>query len=93
MEIKALKKTTKELELEITGENETILHPITSVLMDYEDVDYAACIIDHPLSNKRRLYIRVTKGNPEELLKKAVKQLKDEAKEFSKYFGTKKSKK
>ena len=94
MELKTIKKTTKELELEITGENETLLNPITEVLLGYEDVDYASYLSDHPESNKRRLYIRVNKGNPEDILKKAVKQLENEIKTFSKNFeGKSKSKK
>ena len=94
MELKTIKKTTKELELEITGENETILNPITEVLLGFEDVDFTSYISEHPESNKRRLYIRVNKGNPEDMLKKAVKQLEDEIKTFSKNIeGKNKSKK
>ena len=94
MELKTIKKTTKEIELEITGETETLLNPITEVLLQYEDVDYASYLSDHPESNKRRLYLRVKKGKPEDLLKKAVKQLEDEIKTFSKNIeGKTKSKK
>jgi len=88
MELKKIKKTTKELEIEITGETETLLNPITEVLLDYEDVDYASYMSDHPESNKRRLFIRVKKGKPEDALKKAIKQLEDEIKTFSKNFIT-----
>jgi len=90
MEIKKIKKTAKELELEIIGENETLLNPITEILLEYEDVDYASYLSDHPESNKRRLYIKVKKGKPEDLLKKAVKHLEDEIKTFSKNFEGKK---
>ncbi|KYK30611.1 MAG: hypothetical protein AYK22_03255 [Thermoplasmatales archaeon SG8-52-3] len=94
MELRTIKKTAKELELEITGETETLLNPITEVLLEYDDVDYASYMSDHPESKRRRLYIRVKKGKPEEILKKAVKQLEDEIKTFSKNFSTKtKSKK
>jgi len=94
MELKTIKKTKNELEIEVTDENETILNPITHVLTENKDVDYAACIVDHPLSNKRRLFIRTKNGKPDELLKKAVKQLEDEIKEFNKFFKDKsKSKK
>ena len=94
MELKTIKKTAKELELEITGETETLLNPIAEVLLEYDDVDYASYMSDHPESKKRRLYIRVKKGKPEEILKKAVKQLEDEIKTFSKNFVSKsKSKK
>ncbi len=94
MELKTIKKTAKELEIEITGETETLLNPIAEVLLEYDDVDYASYLSDHPESNKRRLYIRVNKGKPEDILKKAVKQLEDEIKTFVKSIDSKsKSKK
>ncbi len=94
MELKTIKKTAKELEIEITGETETLLNPITEVLLEYDDVDYASYLSDHPESNKRRLYIRVNKGKPEDMLKKAVKQLEAEIKTFVKSIDSKsKSKK
>jgi len=93
MELKKIKKTAKELEIEITDENETILNPIAEVLLQYKDVEYATYMADHPNSKKRKLYIRVSKGKPEELLMKAVKQLESEVKDFGKNFAPKKSKK
>jgi DNA-directed RNA polymerase subunit L len=94
MELKMIKKTSKELEIEITGENETLLNPITEVLLEFKDVDYASYLTDHPESNKRRLFLRVNTGKPEDILKKAVQQLEDEIKTFSKSFkGKSKSKK
>jgi DNA-directed RNA polymerase subunit L len=93
MELKTIKKTSKELEIEITDENETILNPIVEVLLQYEAVEYATYIADHPNSKKRKLYIRANSGKPEELLMKAVKQLEKEVKDFGKNFEPKKSKK
>jgi DNA-directed RNA polymerase subunit L len=87
MELLKIKKTSKELEIEITGENETMLNPITEKLFEDEDVDYASYIADHPESNKRRLYIRVKKGEPIDLLKKAIKQIESELKDFEKNFS------
>lgn len=89
MELKTLKKSTKELEIEVIGENETILNPITEVLLQNNDVEYASYLTDHPESMNRRLYIRVKKGKPEEILKKVVKELEDEIKIFSKNFSSK----
>lgn len=86
MELKTIKKTKTELELEIIGEDETILHPITHILLQNDDVDYAASMADNPLTPKKRLFIRVKKGNPEDVLKKAVKYLEDEIKQFGKNF-------
>jgi DNA-directed RNA polymerase subunit L len=86
MEMKTIRKTKTELELEITDEDETILHPITHILLQNNDVDYAACMSDSPLSSKKRLFIRVKKGSPEDVLKKAVKYLEDEIKLFGSNF-------
>ena len=86
MEIKTIRKTKTELELEITGETETILHPITHTLLANEDVEYATSMIENPLKSKVRLFIRVKKGSPEDALKKAVKYLESEIKQFGKNF-------
>jgi DNA-directed RNA polymerase subunit L len=86
MELKTIRKTKTELELEITGEDDTILHPITHILMQNDDVEYAACMADNPLASKKQLFLRVKKGSPEEILKKAVKYLEDEIKQFGKNF-------
>jgi DNA-directed RNA polymerase subunit L len=94
MEMKTIKKTTKELELEITDENETILNPITEVLLQDKDVEYASYITDHPESKIRKLYIRVKNGKPKDILLKTVKKLEEEVKTFNKNFQNKsKSKK
>jgi len=94
MKLEKIKKTSKELELEITGENETMLNPITEKLLENEDVDYASYIADHPESNKRRLYIRVKKGEPIDLLKKALKEVESELKDFeTNFIGNKSSNK
>jgi DNA-directed RNA polymerase subunit L len=86
MDVKTIRKTKTEFELEITGEDETILHPITHILLQNNDVEYAACMADSPLDPKKRLFIRVKKGSPEDVLKKAVKYLEDEIKQFGKNF-------
>ncbi len=94
MELKTIKKTTNELELEITDENETILNPIIEVLLQDKNIEYASYITEHPESKTRRLYIRVKKGKPGDILLKAVEQLEDEIKTFNKNFQDKsKSKK
>jgi len=93
MELKMIKKTKTELEIEVIDEDETLLNPITHILTKNQDVEYAACMTDHPLANKRRLFIRMKKGSPEDALKKAVKYLDDEIKKFGKNFETSKSNK
>ncbi|MDG6228554.1 MAG: DNA-directed RNA polymerase subunit L [Candidatus Thermoplasmatota archaeon] len=89
MQIKTLAKTSKQLEIEITNENETLLNPLVQVLLQYKEVDFASIAADHPLGPTRRLYIRLKGGvktEPLVLLKKAVKQLSDEAIDLRKGF-------
>jgi len=85
MELTILRKTKTELELQVAGEDETILHPITHMLLQNSDVEYAAITADNPHAPIKTLIIRVKKGSPEEYLKKAVKQLEDEIKAFGKH--------
>ena len=92
MDLKIIKKSAKEIELEIIGENETILNPITEVLLKNNDVEYASYMSDHPDSKKRKLFIRIKQGKPEDALKKAVKQLEDEIKTFIKKIDVKSKK-
>lgn len=89
MELNTIKKSAKEIELEVVDVNETLLNPITEVLLQNKDVDYASYMAEHPESNKRVLYIRVKNGKPEDALKKAVKQLEDEVKTFTKNIESK----
>jgi len=89
MELKTIKKTKNELEIEVTDLNETILNPITEILLRNDDVEYASYISDHPDSKKRKLYISVKSGKnakPIDLLAKAVEELEKEVKNFSKDF-------
>ncbi len=89
MEIKTLLKTTKQLEIEIIGENETLLNPLVQVLLQHEDVDFASIVAEHPLAPSRKLYIRLKSGakkEPLDLLKKAVAQVTGEVADFQKEF-------
>jgi len=87
MEIKKIKKTSKQLEIEVIDENETLLNPVKELLLQDENVDYAAIMTDHPESNKRRLFVKLKKGKnakPVDVLLKTVKKLENEVKDFKK---------
>lgn len=84
MELKKMNMTSKELEIEITDDDETMLNPIVQTLLQNKDVEYAEYREDHPESKKRYLFLRVKKGSPEEILKKTVTQLEKEIADFLK---------
>ena len=87
MEIKKLKETTNQLEIEIKGENETLLNPIVQELIKDKEVEYASIETDHPNAPYRRLYIRLNKGSkskPKKILENAIKQVDKVTQEFKK---------
>jgi DNA-directed RNA polymerase subunit L len=87
MESNVLTNTSKQLEIEVKNENETLLNPLVQVLLTYEDVDYASIITKHPSAESRILYLRLISGakaKPIDLLKKAVKEVKKETESFKK---------
>ncbi|RLF40510.1 MAG: DNA-directed RNA polymerase subunit L [Thermoplasmata archaeon] len=82
MEIKILKDRAKELELEIIGEDSTILNPIKEKLLERENVVYAEYSIDHPILSNPKLYIKTKNANPKDELKAVLKELQKEFKSF-----------
>lgn len=75
MEIRKLSHTDDELELEVLGEGETLLHPLREKLLEDDQVDYATYILGHPELENPKLFLRVKKGKPEDALKRALEAL------------------
>jgi DNA-directed RNA polymerase subunit L len=87
MEANVITNTSKQLEIEVMGENETLLNPLVQVLLTYDEVDYASIITKHPTAPSRIIYLRLVTGaksKPIDLLKKAVKQVAKETETFKK---------
>jgi DNA-directed RNA polymerase subunit L len=78
--MKILKDTKKELEIEITGETHTLCNTLRKTLMEDEDVEAAAYVIDHPIIGEPKLYIKAK--NPRKSLKKAAETVKSRCDEF-----------
>lgn len=82
MEIKVIKDRAKELELEIIGEDSTILNPIKEKLLERENVVYAEYSIEHPILSNPKLYIKTKNANSKDELKAVLKELQKEFKSF-----------
>ena len=82
MEIRKLSHTDDELELEVLGEGETLLHPLREKLLEDDTVDYATYILGHPELENPKLFLRVKKGKPEDALKRALESLIAEYEKF-----------
>ncbi len=83
MEIKVLKNEGKTLVFEIDA-GHTISNAVKDELNKDKDVEVASYTLDHPLVGKPEFHI-VAK-DPVKSLKNAIKNLKDENKEFLKNF-------
>ena len=87
MKLTVLRATDNELEVEVVGENETLLNPIKQALLADKDVEFAEYIIEHPLLATPKVFMR-TKGKtkPQAVLKRTVKSLVSEFDAFEDAF-------
>jgi len=74
-------KEENYVELEIEGEDHTLPNALKEILLENDDVEFAAYIIEHPEATPPKLIVRAKK-NPMPLIKDAVKQLAKQAADF-----------
>ncbi len=76
MELRILSQSKNELEVEVLGENETLLNPVKQALLADKDVEFAEYIIEHPMLSIPKIFVR-TKGSvkPETVLKRTIKSV------------------
>ena len=88
MKLNVVSKTDNELEIEVHGENETLLNPIKQALLNDKDVDFAEYIIEHPSLAVPKIFIRTKgKAKPDVVLKRTIKGLVAEFDEFETGFA------
>lgn len=78
MEVRLVTKDDKSMEVELVGENETLLNLLKQRLLASPDVESATYVVGHPLLDQPKLYVQVRKGKPEAALKAAAKELREE---------------
>lgn len=76
MELRVLTHEKNELEVEVLGENETLLNPLKQALLSDKDVEFAEYIIEHPTLSIPKIYLK-TKGaaKPDVVLKRVIKEV------------------
>lgn len=88
MKLNVLSNSGNELEVEVHGENETLLNPIKQALLNDKDVDFAEYIIEHPSLAVPKIFIRTKgKAKPDVVLKRTIKALVAEFDEFETKFA------
>jgi len=90
LELKVLKKTDRELRLEVIGESHTLLNLLQKELVRDPEVEIGGYDVIHPLERPIRsiLYVR-TRGSkrPEEALLEAVERARRTNQEFRELFS------
>ncbi|HID28069.1 MAG TPA: DNA-directed RNA polymerase subunit L [Methanosarcinales archaeon] len=86
MDIKILKKTVNEIQMEIKKESHTFLNALKTILLEDERVDVAAYNIKFPGISDPILYVRTYSADPIEVIKDAAKKLANQCEEFKTIF-------
>ena len=84
--VKILEAKENVVRIEIEGEDHTLLAPLTSKLLENEQVDIATYNIQHTLRSNPVLYVKMKEGAPLEAVKSAVASLASEFEEFGKKY-------
>ncbi|MEM2963086.1 MAG: DNA-directed RNA polymerase subunit L [Candidatus Anstonellales archaeon] len=82
MEIKVIKEEENYLELEVGGEDISVLNAIREIALEDEDVEFASCTQEHPEVGNLKLIVRTKSKDPAKVLANAAKKLADQAKKF-----------
>lgn len=82
-DFKILKKTDRELLIEIYGEDHTLGNLITKEALNHPSVSYASYNIPHPLQDKLLIYIAVKENSdPVKVLREVCLRIKEYLSEF-----------
>ncbi len=81
MDINLIEKDKKSMEIEIVGEDATLLNPLLEALLADPKVEFATYRKEHPIMGNHNLTIRVKDGKPQTALKRAAKTVEKEFQE------------
>ncbi|MEM4389650.1 MAG: DNA-directed RNA polymerase subunit L [Candidatus Micrarchaeia archaeon] len=82
MKLNFIKKEDKHIEVEFVGEDITFPNALRDTLLEDEDVEFAACVVEHPEVAHPKLIVRTGKKKALSALKEATKKLSKKLEEF-----------
>jgi len=83
LKIRTLESTKKELRIEIEGEGHTFCNLLQNVLLEDRSVEMAGYDMQHPLTSKAIMFIKVKKEmDPHKALERALKKITSRTDEF-----------
>jgi DNA-directed RNA polymerase subunit L len=90
MEVKIIRKTDTEIEMEIRGESHTLMNALKAALIEDKAVKTATYTIEFPGVSEPVLYVKTDKSeDPIDAIKKASSLLAGQCEDFIKLFSKK----
>ena len=84
--VRILEEGDKLLRMELVGEDHTLLAPLTSKLLENDQVDLATYSVPHALRSSPILLVKMKVGDPREAVKAALAALASEFEEFERAY-------
>jgi len=82
MDFEILRKNEQELELIFDNTTTTFIDPIVSYILEVDKSAFATYVLDHPIKGPLRLIVRTEKGDPAEVISKAIDKLGEDIEEI-----------
>ena len=89
MELKQTSKDKETMEVEVKGENETLLNLLEERLLQDDKVEVAIYSLGHPYLDSPKVYVKVNSGKPQTALKRVAKNIAGEYNELYNLFEKK----
>ena len=90
MEVKIIRKTDTEIEMEVRGESHTLMNALKAALLEDKSVQTATYTIEFPGVSEPVLYVKTNKSeDPIDAIKKAAALLAGQCEDFAKLFSKK----
>jgi len=84
LQLKVLKRNSRELKFEIEGEGHTLCNLLESTLLEDADVEFAGYDVPHPLISNTIFFVRTKEGKkPEEALIEAIEKIRQRGKKLN----------
>ena len=82
MELRLVTKTNTKLEIEVIGENDTLLNLLKQKLLADPSVETATYVMGHPYLDTPKFILKTKSGKADVALKNAAKTLRGQYDEF-----------
>ncbi len=82
MDFEIRRKSEKELELIFDEASTTFVDPLATYILEVDKRAFATYVLDHPIKGPLRLVVRAERGDPVDLVFKAIERLQKEIEEI-----------